>query len=559
MRVTRALRERGTLHAMDESGAHANAWLKRCGLIAGPVLAAVVYLAMRSASGGGGGGVSVGGVGGGGASAPATLHPLAPAAGAVAALMGTWWITEALPLAATALIPMAVFPLLGVLPMKAAAAPYADPIVFLFLGGFFIQRAMERWGLHTRLSLLIMRSAGGSPGGLIAGVMGATAFISLWISNAATAAMMLPIAVSLAQAFERALNAPFGPGTGESSARPSHPPYAVRNFGLALMLGVAYAATIGGLGTPIGTAPNMLLLGAMNKQGVGVPFGQWMLIHIPLVIALLAFTWVLVVKVLHPTHVRRVPGGREMIEKQLRDLGPMSRGEWSVLIVFLGAAALWISREPLCAALGLMDGKEAHLTDGGVAILAGLALFVIPVNWRRGEFVLNWEWASKINYGVLLLFGGGLSLAEAISKTQIDAAMGSALGGLHGLSPLVLVLIVTTCTVFLSELVSNTALVATLLPASVAAASALHVHPLLVCLPMALGASTAFMMPAGTPPSAIVFSSGYLSIPLMARAGIFLNIASIVLVTLTAYYLAPVVMGVDLLTPLAAPPPSPAP
>lgn len=511
------------------SGSPGAAWIKLTGLVSGPVLGLVVFFVMRGALPA--------------EITPQTLQPAAPAVGAVATVMAVWWLTEAIPLAATALLPLALFPLLGVMTIAQAGVSYGDPIVFLFMGGFLIQQAMERWGLHRRLALLIMLSVGSRPAALVAGLMGATAFLSMWVSNAATAAMMLPIGLSLAQTFEREA------GQRQGNARP---PHAARNFGICLMLGIAYSATIGGLGTPIGTAPNMIMFAQMRQQeGVGISFLTWMAFAMPLVVVLVAITWVVLVKVLFPVNMAALPGGQNVVREQWRALGRMGRGEVATLAVFVLAAGLWIGREPLCEALGWMitgpSGRpEAALTDAGVAIICGLLLFLIPVDPRTATFVLDWSWAARMPFGVLILFGGGLCLASALSLTRIDAALGGAVGGLSTLHPLVLIFIVTGVTVFVSELVSNTALVATFMPAMRAAAAAMGVHPLLLCLPMTIGASTAFMLPAGTPPNAIVFSSGYLSIPTMARAGIILNLVSVLLVTALIYFAGSTLLGIQL-------------
>ncbi len=522
-----------------------NPRIRKAGLILGPLLALAVGFVMPT-----------GGV----------LGPGAAATAGVATLMAVWWITEAIPLAATALLPLALFPLLNVLPMPAIAKPYGDPIVFLFLGGFFIQQAMERWGLHKRIALGVMLMVGTRPGALIAGIMIATAFLSMWVSNAATAAMMLPIGLSVCQVIENTARADSGLGRGGAgsllpvSSTTDRSTPGARNFGIAMMLGIAYASSIGGLGTPIGTAPNVIMLGALKTQfGLEISFGRWVLFAFPLVIILLAFTWFILVKVLYrsaPAHHadQRGASARTVIRQQWRELGPMRAGERAALGVFIAAALLWVTRQPLCEALGWVtiskDGRaDAWLTDAGIAIIAGLSLFIIPVKWREGEFALNWAWASKIPFGVLLLFGGGFALAEAISTTKLDAAIANELGSLRGIHPLLLVFIVTAVTVFASELISNTALVLTFMPAVTAAAAALGVSPILLALPLTLGASTAFMLPAGTPPNAIVFSSGYLTVPIMARAGIFLNIFSIMAVTLMVYYLGPVLLGLSMSTP----------
>ncbi len=501
----------------EEGSAAGVSALRWWGLLGGPAIGVALWAWLTGALGDGG---NVGG-----------LSEAACRAAGVAAVMAVWWLTEAIPLAATALLPLALFPVLGVLSMKDAAAPYGDEVVFLFLGGFLIQLAMERWGLHTRVALLIMLAMGARPTRLVAGLMLASALISMWVSNAATTAMMLPIASSIVQS----LAARAGAGTGnprESSDR------SVRNFAICAAIGVAYAATIGGVATPVGTAPNMLALSALRQHhGVSIGFAQWALLAGPLAAVLLVVTWLLMTRVVFPITLREAPGGRELIRAAWRELGPVKPGERWTLAVFLLTASAWILKDWLSGRLGV------PLTDGGIAVCGALLCFLIPLHVRRQEFLLDWASASRLPFGVLLLFGGGLSLARAISDTGIDAALGAALGSFRGVHPAVLILIVTAACVWISELVSNTALTAAMIPVLGAASAALHVPAALLIVPATLAASLAFMMPAGTPPNAIAFSSGYFRIGDMAKIGFLLNWVSIGLITGVVWWVGPRVLG----------------
>lgn len=470
----------------------------------------------------------------------------------LAVWMAVWWMTEAVPLAATSLLPIVVLPgvTMGDVTPREACLPYGDPVVFLFLGGFLLQTAMERWGLHRRVALMVILAVGTRPAALVAGVMGASAFLSMWVSNAATAAMMLPIGVSIcALVIDRT-----GVGSGQRTANSEHwgresgrrgggggelegAPVHVRNFAVCMALAVAYSATIGGLATPIGTAPNVIALGLLRERGIEIGFGEWMLMGVPLAAVLLVAAWWVLTKWLYPLGREEVAGGRELVRRELAELGGVSRGELSTLVVFVAAVVCWVARQPVCDALGWYEvraggvGRTYLVDDATIAVAAGLLLFVVPVDLRRGRFVLDWKGASRLPLGVLLLFGGGLSLASAIDSTGLGRELSRALGGLSGWSMPVLVLVLATVTIFVSELVSNTALVLTVGGVVLAASGAMGVEPVVALLPVALGASTAFMLPAGTPPNAIVFASGYLRVGQMARAGLVLNLISAAAVT----------------------------
>jgi solute carrier family 13 (sodium-dependent dicarboxylate transporter), member 2/3/5 len=445
---------------------------------------------------------------------------------AVGALMAIWWVSEALPIAATALIPLALFPLLGVLSMRATAAPYANPLVFLFLGGFVIALAMQRWGLHRRIALLVVKGVGTRPHMLVLGMMIASAFVSMWVSNTATAVMMLPIGLSVIQLVR--------PDADYGAGRPVD-----FNFAVALMLGIAYACSIGGLATLIGTPPNALLAGFMlESYGVEIGFAQWMGVGLPLVVVTLPLTWLLLTRVAFPIRIREISGGREAIDEAYRKLGPMSGPERWVAVVFLSAALLWIVRP-------LLERWIPGLTDTGIAITAAVVLFAIPTDRQLSGFVMNWETAEKLPWGVLLLFGGGLALAEAVTASGLAVWIASAMAVVGALPTIALVITVALVVIFLTELTSNTATAAAFLPLIASLAIGLGENPLLLVVPAAIAASCAFMMPVATPPNAIVYGSGYVTIPQMVRAGWWLNIMFAIAITLLMYSLVGMVFGVE--------------
>ncbi|MGQ0628480.1 MAG: SLC13 family permease [Phycisphaerales bacterium] len=511
---------------MSEDGPPtSSATARLTGLVLGPVLGVVVGMLISHFAG---------------------LATPAAVCGGVAALMAVWWLTEALPLAATALVPIVAFPVLNVTTAKEAAAPYGDEVVFLFLGGFLIQLAMERWNLHRRIALLILLGVGTSPARLVAGLMAGAALISMWVSNAATAAMMLPIGLSLCGFVAR--------GGGSAEVHPAqHPRAEVRNFATCSMIGIAWAATIGGLATPIGTAPNVIIRTYLERNcGTPISFAQWMVLAGPTSIILLVSAYFILTRWCFPVSAAgsgTAPAAdqRAFIQARLAELGPVSRGEWSTLAVFLLAVLGWIFGKDLSHLIGAVrigkNGEPEHMIrDGVVAIAAALLLFIIPVNLKRATPVLDWESAKRMPYGVLLLFGGGMSLAEAMSSTGLSRALGDGLATLDTLHPFVLVLLVTAVCVFISELVSNTALAQTMQTVMGPAAAALGLGPAVLLMPTALGASCAFMMPAGTPPSAICFSSGCFTIRQMARAGLALNVVGVVTISLSLYLLTPIVL-----------------
>jgi len=449
---------------------------------------------------------------------------------AVVVLMAVWWMTEAVPIPVTAMLPLVLMPALGILPMPEAAAPYAHELIFLFLGGFLIAAALEQWGLHQRIALTIVHVVGTGPRRLVLGFMIATAFLSMWISNTATAAMMLPIAVAMAEVL-----------------RPEGQPFdASFPFGTALMLGVAYSASIGGVATLIGTPPNAIMAGAASELlGVEIGFVEWMMVGVPLTIVLLPVAWYLLVGILYPPG--EVTGdAHAVLESRRAALGPVSRGEKTVAVVFGLTALAWIMRAPKVMGDFTIPGIQTFapgVTDSTIAMAAAVSLFLLPVDWREGRFALSWSRAREIPWGVLILFGGGLSLARAMEASGLAGWIGGSVADLEGVPTVVVVLAVTVLFVFLTEITSNTATSTMAMPIMAGVAGGLATNPLTLMSAAALSASMAFMLPVATPPNAIVFGSGYLTIGRMARAGFWANLIAIIAVTAAASVIVPLILG----------------
>lgn len=496
--------------------------VKEIALLVGPVAALLVYLLMPDVAIGSGGTV-------------VELGRAGRAAAAVAVLMAIWWMTEAIHVSATALLPIALLPLLGATSVDEAAEPYGSPLIFLFLGGFLIALGMRRWGLERRIALRALRLVGTEPHLVVAGFMGMTAALSMWVSNTATVVMMLPIALSVVDAAVPGGRDALLVGEGVPGQR----------FARSLLLGIAVAGSIGGVGTLIGTPPNLFLASfARDDLGVEISFVRWMAVGLPLVAVLLPIAWVALTFVLFRPDVERSALASLVDDRELEALGPMKVGERVVLIVFVLAALTWVFR-PLLADLTVFGVQPfSGLTDAGVAVLAGVALFVIPVD-RRGTRAIDWETARQLPWGILLLFGGGLSLASALASTGVTDFLGIQVEGLD-VHPLVMIGIVTAGVVFLTEITSNTATAAALVPIVAAVAPGLGMSPMALAIPVALSASLAFMLPVATPPNAIVFGSGFVGMPSMVRLGLRLNIASIVVITVAVPLLALPVLGFDL-------------
>ncbi|KPK75209.1 MAG: anion transporter [Phycisphaerae bacterium SM23_30] len=517
---------------LNHTGSAVVAW---GGRFAGPLLALAVYYLLPEGKN--------------------QLSDPARATAAIGTLMAVWWMTEALPLPATSLLPLILFPLARVFPdaatgaqIEQAAAPYANPFIFLFMGGFMIAQAIERWNLHRRIALLTVLTVGTRPARMIAGFMIATAMLSMWISNTATTVMMLPIGLSVitlltdrfCRPAQQILQGVRREGQFEADD--------LSGFAVCLMLGIAYAASIGGVGTLVGTPPNVFFAGFMLEQyQITLGFGRWMCLGLPLVVIFLLIAWFILTKVVFPIRISQIPGGRRLIHEELNKLGPMSRGEWTVLVVFLLTACGWILRGPVTSWLWLRERVPAitELNDAMIALAGALVLFVIPVDAKRSQFALDWPTARKLPWGMLLLFGGGLCLASAVTGSGLDQWIGNLMKAWYGLPSVVLVLLVTAVVIFLTELTSNIATATTFLPILGGVAVGIGAEPLLLLAPAALAASCAFMLPVATPPNAIVFGSGHITIGQMIKAGLWLNLIGIILIPLLMYILGAWMLGVN--------------
>lgn len=496
------------------------------GLIAGPVLAALAYSLLPDTFSGIQGDILV-------------LTQAGRVTAALAVWMATWWMTEAIPVYATALLPLAVLPLAGAGSIKQAAAPYGHELIFLFMGGFILALSMQRWGLHRRFAFSVLRLFGSRPTRVIAGFMVVTAGLSMWVSNTATTIMMLPIGLSVIRLFKKSDEArPRSDGAVEAGSRDD-------NFTLCLLLGIAYAASIGGIGTLIGTPPNLYLASYVRDNlGTEISFVRWMAVGLPLVVVFLPVTWLLLTRMIFHVSDRCDEGDQPLEVPPGEGGGPMNRGEKVTLVVFALTALAWSFR-PLLRGVDLGGFKPfAGLTDTGIAIIAALSLFVIPVDLKKHRFVMDWDTAVKLPWGVLVLFGGGLSLAGAIKVNGVGEFVASKVGSFAGFNPVFLVVMVIALLVFLTELTSNTATTITLVPIFAALAHGIGLHPYFLIVPTAIAASCAFMLPVATPPNAIVFGTGYVPISRMARAGLWLNLVGIGLITALTYAIAMPVLGV---------------
>ncbi|WP_010551588.1 SLC13 family permease [Brachybacterium paraconglomeratum] len=504
---------------------HRTLLVHRLGLAVGLVAALLIYLVM-----------------------PADVPHAAKLTAATAVLMAVWWMTEALPIPATALVPLVVFPVLNPeVGFDDVGASYGNNIIFLFMGGFMLALAMQRWNLHKRIALAIVGAIGTSPSLLILGFMIATGFISMWVSNTATAVMMLPIGVSVLVLVNRlrledAARKGEEPGEGvdpelEAEGSAGTASSAVRSkFGTALMLGIAYAASIGSLATIIGTPPNALLAAHMSQEfGVTIGFGRWMVVGAPIAVVFLLIAWLLLTKVIFKPEISEIPGGAELIREERRGLGKISSGEVRVLSVFVLAALSWVFIPLIWQIAGAGDPP---IGDAGIAMVVALLLFVLPAGAARGVRLLDWDAAVKLPWGVLLLFGGGLALSAQFSSSGLTEWIGEVTAGIGGLPVVLIVAIVAAGILFLTELTSNTATAATFLPVATAVAVGIGVDPMLLAIPVALAATCAFMLPVATPPNAIAYGSGYVRIPQMAAAGLWLNLIGIVLICATTMTLA---------------------
>ncbi len=437
--------------------------------------------------------------------APEGMEPAAWRVAGVALLMATWWMTNAIPIPATSLVPLVLFPLLGATDINEAAAPYASPIIFLFLGGFVLGIGMQRWSLHVRIGLRTLAFVGTQPAKLVGGFLLATALPSMWVSNTATTIMMIPVAVSVLALLDRRVD------LDETSRR---------NLGIVLVLAVAYGATIGGLATIVGTPTTAVLVGFMDREyGVEIGFAQWMVMGVPLSAIMLLVCWRVLTWV-YPVGTGGEAEAKNVIAGEIAKLGPLTIAEKRIALVFAITACTWIFRP-------LLDNYIEGLSDTGIAIGAALSLFFIPSGTEKNRRLLIWEDLRDLPWGVLLLFGGGLSLAAAISSSGLAEWVGAVMQTLDTWPVLLVVAVATIGMTFLTELTSNTASATAILPLAAAVAVGLGFDPLLIVVPLTLAASLAFMLPVATPPNAIAFSSGRITIAQMVRAGFWLNLFGI--------------------------------
>ena len=456
---------------------------------------------------------------------PSTLEVSAWRVAAVALLMAIWWVTEAIPIPATALLPIVLFPLLQVSSVSEATTPFANPIIYLFMGGFIIALAMERTNLHKRIALNILRFVGTRPKSIVMGLMIAASFLSMWVSNTATAMMMLPIALSIIALVETKKN------MADANLK--------SNFAIVVLLGLAYACNIGGIATLIGTPPNALMAGFMlENYGVEIGFLQWMFVGLPLVLVSLPIVYLMLTKLVFPIKRTEIKGGKTLIQKQLKSIGKMKLPEKMVSFVFILVATLWITRP-------LLENVIPNISDTGIAIFGAILIFLLPANFKKMEFILDWSHAKKLPWEILILFGGGLSLASAITSSGLADWIGTSLEFFGFLPFILLFMLALLIIIFLTEVTSNTATAAAFLPILAAVAVALGMDPLLLAVPAAIGASCAFMLPVATPPNAVVFGSGLVTLPQMARAGFWFNIIMVFIITGVLYLLMGAVFSVS--------------
>jgi sodium-dependent dicarboxylate transporter 2/3/5 len=465
-------------------------------------------------------------------------NPVVSRMAGVAILMATWWITEAIPLFATALLPLVLFPLLGIERAGGTAPIYFNSTIVLFLGGFMIALTMEKWNLHRRIALKIIGIVGGGPSRIVLGFMVASGFLSMWISNTATAVMMVPIGLAIVLQMEE-----------EFGVEDTHA------FSVGVMLSIAYACSLGGLATLVGTPPNLAFARIFQitfPDAPAISFGQWMIMALPMSVIMLLVTWFLITKVFF-----RVPGhvtvDRSVVEEQAEALGPVTFEERAVFAVFVTTALLWVFRVPLRLGVVTIPGWsqllpfQGLIDDGTVAITMAILLFLIPSRTPGAAFptLAGADIIPRLPWGIVLLFGGGFALAHGFQATGLSELVGDQFAGLAGVHPLVLILIVCLSLTFLTELTSNTATTEMILPIMASAAVAANIHPLLLMIPATLSASCAFMMPVATPPNAIVFGSDRVRIPEMARIGLLLNLVGVLVIAVVFYFLGTAVFGIE--------------
>ena len=439
--------------------------------------------------------------------------------------MALWWVTESVPIAITALLPIILFPMTGAVDLQTTTASYGHKYIFLYMGGFMLAIAIEKWNLHKRIALNIIKIIGTNISKIILGFMVATAFLSMWISNTATAVMMLPIAMSIVAQLQD------NPNTEKNENL---------IFGKALMLSIAYSASIGGMATLIGTPPNLVFAGYVEETyGIEITFLQWLKFGVPIAIPLLVIAWLYLTKFAFKFKQKEFPGGKEEINRLLVLIGPMKREEKLVSSIFVLTAFCWITRS------FILQEFFPFIDDTIIAMTAGILLFVVPASDFKKRLI-TWEDAVKLPWGIILLFGGGMALAAGFQITGLASWLGAQMSVFQGLSLLVLVFVVITLVNFFTEFTSNLATTAMLLPILAPIAISLNINPYMLMVACTIAASCAFMMPVATPPNAVVFGSGYLRIPDMIKSGIWMNIISILFLTLMVYYFLPIIWDFNL-------------
>ena len=468
---------------------------KKIGLLAGPILFLIILFFPKE-----------------------IINPTAQKVIAVGAWMVSWWVTEAVSISVTALIPLTIFPFVGIMNIEAVASNYAHPIVFLFFGGFVIALALEKVNLHRRIALSILKITGTNANGVVLGFMISTALMSMWISNTASTVVMLPIALSVIKLL---INDEDGFTKND------------QNFALSIMLGIAFSANIGGTATLVGTPPNMVMVGIMkNDFGIDIGFFEWMIMGVPFAMVMLGVAYFIIVKVFYPNNLGQLKTSSTVIDNELKKLGKIKKAEKIVLIIFISTAILWMLRSKI-------DDYFPQVTDTGISMLAALALFVTPLDFKKGNFTLAWEDTVKLPWGILILFGGGLALAGGMKTAGLIDLIGDTVAQKEGLSIFLITSILIFVMLFMTELMSNVALVNIFIPVVGGIAIGLATPILTVVIPVTLAASCAFMLPMATPPNAIVFASGHIKVFQMAKVGVVLNIISVLILISLTYFIIP--------------------
>ena len=454
----------------------------------------------------------------------------------IALLMAVWWITEAVPLAITSLLPVALFPLFGVLDNKTVSSAYFNDVIFLFMGGFLVALAMEKWNLHRRIALKILSMTGVKPASILAGFMVASFFLSMWISNTATTMMMLPIAMSIITQLDEIMN------HGKAS-----------RFSIGLLLGIAYSASAGGMATLVGTPPNLSFVRIYEiyfPDAGSIPFSQWLIFALPVSLIISIIIWAVLYYSYRPVGSEWVQVTKNIFANQLRSIGSISYEEKWVSVVFASLALLWIFRVDLVFGHLTIPGwsrvfpESSFINDGTIAILMAIILFIIPAKKPKTEKLLDWHTASKIPWQILLLFGGGFALATGLKESGLSLWFGERLSGVASLHPMLVILTISLVITFLTELTSNTATTEMILPILAGLSITSGIHPLMLMIPATLSASMAFMLPVATPPNAIIFGSGRITIGQMARTGLLINLVGAVIIMLMMYFYGNLIFGI---------------